>query len=66
MREYVTIPTDLYIHKEDFDRMQKEGSEELAFVDVVDATDYIQVNKSAFQPGLRVDANTYKVTFIFK
>lgn len=66
MRDYVQIPTNLYVHKEAHDRMANEGAEEIGYVQVGDQENYVLIDKAAFQPGIQLDENSYQVTYIFK
>lgn len=59
------IEHDLHIEVEAYERMRK-GSEELGYVVPPDEKCYVIVNKDAFQPAIRVNDNTFKVTFIMK
>jgi hypothetical protein len=65
MRNYVSVPCDLYIHNSEIDHLDN-GGEVKGYVAVDEQDNYELVNKYAFQQGLKVDNNTYLVTLIFK
>jgi hypothetical protein len=66
MRKFVMVPRDLFVKKADVYRMEHEGEEALGFMHVDNPDEYEIINRYAFQPAIKVDENTYKVTFIFK
>ena len=66
MRNFVSVPSDLYVLKSDVDQMENEGAEKKGYITVDDPNEYELINKHAFQPALQVDNNTYLVTLIFK
>lgn len=68
MREFVSVPCDLYVLKADADLMENEGMEKQGYitVDPNEIDQYELINKHAFQPSIQLDSNTFLVTFIFK
>lgn len=63
--QVMRVENDLYIELKVFERM-KEGSEGLGYINVDDKKQYVKVDSAAFQPAIRVNDNTFKVTFIMK
>lgn len=66
INKYTQVPCNLYILKEDAKRMEYEGSEEIGYVSVTNKEDYTIINKHAFQPAVKLNDNSYLVTFIRK
>lgn len=65
MRKFTNVPCDMYILKSDLPAIDN-GEEVEAYVNVDNVNDYELINKHAFQPAIKVNENTYLVTWIFK
>lgn len=65
MREFTVVQNDLYIEAKAFDRM-RDGSEELGYISADSEEGYVKVSSDAFQPAIKINDNTFSVTFIMK
>jgi hypothetical protein len=65
MRKFHSVPCDLYILKSDLPIIDS-GEEVEAYITVNNLNDYELINKHAFQPAIKVNENTFLVTWIFK
>ncbi|MEX0595244.1 MAG: hypothetical protein WD512_02010 [Candidatus Paceibacterota bacterium] len=65
MREYVRVPIDLFVLKEDIESMEN-GEEANGFIEVSNSELYQLVDKHSLQPAIQIDDNTFNIVFIMK
>lgn len=65
MRNFVTVPSNLYIHISDLNKLDK-GEDVNGYIEVNNPSEYELINKHAFQPAIKVNDNIYNVCYIFK